>query len=895
MRKRVGLIAVLFSVVLYSPTSARLFRQESSAHEVPTAFAEGGQLWFVELSGAPVADGGRLTQVRNEKAAFRRAAAEAGVKFEERLAFDTLWNGLSVSINRGELGKLSRIAGVKRIYPVATIAMPQTQPAESPELFSAIAMTGADIAQNELGLNGQGVKVAVMDTGVDYHHPDLGGSFGPGARVVTGWDFVGDDFNADPMSPTFNLTTVPDGDPDDCNGHGTHVAGIIGANGGVKGVAPGVTFGAYRVFGCEGSTAADIMIEAMERALADGMDVLNMSIGSSFQWPEYPTAQAADRLVNKGMVVVASAGNRGTNGLFSLDAPSVGQKVISVASFDNTRELLPFFTASPDDLRAGYNSATAAPPAPTSGTFVLAKTGTVTTTADACGTSLPAGSLTGKIALIRRGTCSFFEKARNAQNAGAVGVVLYNNTVGRINPTVAGDLPITIPVVAITAADGAVLDSRIEAGGATMTWTADRAFFPSVLGNLISSFSSYGLSPDLTLKPDLGAPGGSIFSTFPLERGGFASLSGTSMASAHVAGAVALLLQAHPNTPAQAVRGILQNSADPKVWSGNPALGLLDSPHRQGAGMLDIDDAIISMTKVEPSKLSLGESEAGPATRTLTVTNNSAADVTYALSHVAAVSTNLNTFAPGAFTTAASVMFTDAAGAPITSLTVPAGGTVLVNATIAVSAPAVPADRRLYGGYLTLTAQGSGAVSRIPYGGVRGDYQSISVLDPAATAFGFPWLAQLGGGSFSTRPNGATYTMSGDDIPFFLVHLDHHSRRLRLDVTEVATGRSWFRALDLDYVGRNANRAGTSFFFALPWDGTTQAGKRVYTVPNGHYQVTLSVLKALGDESNPAHVESWTSPVVTVARPASITSGSDSAADRRSPEVAQHGNVEVPR
>ena len=149
-----------------------------------------------------------------------------------------------------------------------------------------------------LGYRGNGVKVGIFDSGIDVDHPDL--------RVVGGVDLVGDGNGLD-----------------DCNGHGTHVAGIVGANGTVKGVAPGVTFGAYRVFGCAGSTTSDIMVEAMERALADDMDVLNMSIGSSFQWPQYPTAQAADRLVNKGMVVVASIGNSGTSGLYAAGAPGV--------------------------------------------------------------------------------------------------------------------------------------------------------------------------------------------------------------------------------------------------------------------------------------------------------------------------------------------------------------------------------------------------------------------------------------------------------------------------------------------------------------------------------------------------------------------------------------------
>jgi len=135
-----------------------------------------------------------------------------------------------------------------------------------------------------------------MDTGIDIDHPDLGGNGVPGgtpfpsARITHGWDFVGDAYNADPRSPSYDPVPHPDARPDDCAGHGTHVAGIVGANGAVRGVAPGVTFGSYRVFGCQGSTEADIMLAAMERVLADGMNVLNMSIGSSYQWPQYPTA-----------------------------------------------------------------------------------------------------------------------------------------------------------------------------------------------------------------------------------------------------------------------------------------------------------------------------------------------------------------------------------------------------------------------------------------------------------------------------------------------------------------------------------------------------------------------------------------------------------------------------
>ncbi len=204
------------------------------------------QLWFVELSSPPTADGTALTVVNAEKASFRSAAKKAGMVYTERYAFGSLWNGLSIRIGSGQLAKLSRIPGVKAIYPVDTIALPPTVPGET-DLFTALAMTGADIAQSEMGYTGKGIKVAVMDTGIDYDHADLGGDgtprenshIFPTERVAYGYDLVGDDYNADPSSPSYSPVPVPDDYPDDCNGHGTHVAGIIGANGGVsRGLLP---------------------------------------------------------------------------------------------------------------------------------------------------------------------------------------------------------------------------------------------------------------------------------------------------------------------------------------------------------------------------------------------------------------------------------------------------------------------------------------------------------------------------------------------------------------------------------------------------------------------------------------------------------------------------------
>jgi minor extracellular serine protease Vpr len=866
-----SLAALALSALTAFPMAAWALEPLLPLHQVPQSDNEAPveevvSAWFVELPGRPRSEGGSATTLANEKKAFRDAAREAEVTYRERMSFDRLWNGVSVETTEEGAARLSRLPQVQKVYPVITISVPKLDPDPTPELSTAVTMTQADIAQNTLGLTGHGIRVAIMDTGVDYDHPDLGGCFGPGCRVAQGWDFVGDAYNNDGADPNYNPVPVPDAFPDDCNGHGTHVAGIVGANGGVKGAAPGVTLKAYRVFGCAGSTSADIMIAAMERILADGADVVNISIGSAFQWPQYPTAQAINRLVDNGIVVVTSAGNSGANGAYAVSAPGVGEKAIATASFNNLTLKSPLFTITADNKQIGYTPANgSATPPPFSGTLPLARTGTQASVDDGCNAVAPApGSLSGKIALIRRGTCGFYEKAFNAQQAGAVGVVLYNNQAGAVTPNVVGVPQITIPVVAVSMVDGNLIDTRLASGAVDLTWTALTLGTPIAGANTIAASSSYGLSPDLTLKPDIGAPGGSIRSTWPLENGGYANLSGTSMASPHVAGAVALFLEAHPGTPAASMRSILQNSASPRLWGGNPALGFLDNVHRQGAGMLQIADAIQATTRIEPGKLSLGEFEpgSGPRTVTLTVKNNGTAAVTYNLSHTGALATSGSTYAPTFFAGFATVTF----GAP--SVTVPAGGTAAVTATIAPDTGL--ADRSQFGGWLVLTPQGGGTTLRVPFAGLKGDYQSIQVLVP--TVNNFPWLAKLTGGNFVNQPTGATYTLQGDDIPFFIVHLEHQSRRIDAEIRNAWTGQPvhpvFHHAFELEYVGRNST---ATSFFELTWDGTrlhSNGGKgKTKEVPDGQYLVVLKVLKALGDENNPAHWETWTSPVITLDRP----------------------------
>jgi minor extracellular serine protease Vpr len=866
----------LVSACLLLATMMSHAQTEQSAPVLESATSDA---WFVELASSPTVDGTSVASLEREEASFHSAAARAGARYTERRHFRKLWNGLSVSASSRDVSLLRALPGVKAVYPVAQVDLHQVEgpPGAVADLITALSMTGVDVAQNTLGLSGRRITVAVIDTGVDYNHPDLGGCFGRGCRVEKGFDFVGDDFNANPASPTYNPTPVPDPDPDDCNGHGTHVSGIIGADGGLKGVAPGVTFHAYRVFGCEGSTTSDVLLNAMELALDNRADVVNMSIGAAFAWPQFPTAQAADRLVRLGIVVVASIGNEGALGLYTASAPGVGDGVIGVASFDNSHANLPSFSITPDGTRIGYIEAAGAPPPPLVGSFPMARTGTATSIDDACA-ALPAGSLTGRVALIRRGTCAFGLKAANAQAAGAAGVVLYNNVPGFISATVDGAVPITIPVVTISAARGVLIDGRLAAGPVTMTWTDQLASEAQLTGGLISGFSSYGLPPDLSFKPDLGAPGGTIRSTLPLEQGGYGNVSGTSMASPHVAGAAALLLEARPHASPTEIQQRLQNTARPALWSGSPVLGFLDNVHRQGAGMLTLDDAVLADAIVSPSSLALGEIEAGTVTKRLRISltelhgwqkrhgllrrrnpDDRDVPVTYTLGHEPALATGANTFTPTFLNSFATTTFS----AP--TVAVGGHGRPDDDASVDVTfARPVSAAARLFGGYITLTPDDGGIVLRVPYSGYNGDYQAIVALTP--TAAGLPQLAQLVGTSFMFRPAGATYTLVGDDLPFVILHLDHQVRTLTMEVFNVATGASVGFVGIAEFLPRNST-ATSAFVFA--WDGTTvgPAGGSSRPVPDGQYRIELSVLKALGDPSNPAHLEHWTSPQIGINRP----------------------------
>jgi minor extracellular serine protease Vpr len=891
LRLVVGLAAAL-SLLVPATIAGAALNDVGTVTAATGAYDETATAWFVELRGAPTAKGGNRDALRAEHAAFKAAAKAEGVALTERYEYTGAWNGLSVRVARGQVARLAGVSGVKAIYPVVQATLPPaTSGNADPDINNATGMTGANIARTELGLTGKGVTIAIMDSGLDYTLPEFGScaSVGRSCRVRAGWDFVGDDFDSNEADSTFNPVAVPDPDPAPCNpivadqraaqpgagvsnaGHGTHVAGIAAADGrnitgGVTGVAPEASLVALKVFGCNGSTDSDIMAAAMERALELGADVLNMSIGAAFvTWPQYPTAVAADNLVDAGVVVVTSTGNSGANGLWSASAPGVAHKVIASAAVDNVIETLPAFRFGGKTY--GYQRATAAPDPPLSGSNTLV----VASPLNGC--TPITNDVAGKVVLIQRGVCTFHVKAATAQAAGAAAVVLFNNVAGPINPTVAGPVPITIPVVAVTLAAG----TEIQSGApGTLTWTDQVVEQPLATGNTTSSFSSYGTTAELVLKPDVAAPGGQIFSTWPHQQfAGHNTIGGTSMASPHVAGSAALYLQAHPGATADTIRTALQNTARPIGFTGVPAA--LESTFRQGAGMIQVDKAITSATSVTPSKLSLGEGNGGSAT--VAVSNTGSSAVTYDITTVEGLD---------AFPIATQVYpFGFGLGFGVTHvtidslvLTVPAGGTA--SKTFTLTPDAGLPEKALYGGWVVLTPRGGGQVLRVPFAGFKGDYQSLPTLN--AGGCNYPALVQFeaqadapfacaGLTTFERRDSGATYTMEGNDVPAVLYHLNHPTRWLRIEVLNADGSRVhpvFSEAQPLqEFLPRNSTNAS---FFAFTWDGMRSHdqgngnGDHRRALPNGRYVLRFTALKALGDPNTPGHTETWTSPVITLAR-----------------------------
>ncbi|KAI8868438.1 subtilisin-like protein [Ramicandelaber brevisporus] len=768
------------------------------------------------------------------------------------------------------------------------------------------SMTGVDIMHDTLGYDGTGIKVGVIDSGVDYTHPAFGGcqsvGVGPGCRVKFGYDFVGDDFSSG-SSPV----KKPSPDPQDrcSSGHGTHVAGTIAAfdnKYGMRGVAPGATIGAYKVFSCAetGPTDDDAIISAMERAHNDGMDVINLSLGANAGWEGGAVSHAASLLTQKGTMVVASAGNSGDHGLWEIAGPSIGRDVLSVASFDNTAA---FFTksfklSSDPNSRFGHNIPLN--PKATGGWKDIP----IVELVDADGDKEACGPITmdvkGKIALIKRGGCEFEEKAKAAiTDHGAAGIIFYNNRPVLTWGPIGGNFGLAIYL--ITQHYGEQMVSIINAGKAdgkdvTISDTDDTVSHPLDTAGTVSYFSSYGPGTLLELKPEVGAPGGAIFSTVPLRMSpGYAIFSGTSMSAPYVSGSLALLKQVldKKTTYAEFFTRLIATASPRKRYSnGEEGEAGIETVARQGGGMINVLDALASRTMVVPGRLALNDSVVGGPRENrvykLTVHNYHSEKISYEVSHKPAESA-----APFG---SDSEFLTKPEFSPNSAqikvfpkrIIVPPKGKKSVEVRFTEPGGLSKDQLFVFSGYIEFIPHRASAV-RVPYSGLLGDYRKFPILDPSSSSA--PYLfdnaknkAIIPGEVDPNNP--PKFTMVGNSTVSIYARLIHPTRMLRVRVLDASksdgggggsssnSSEKSVGFIDKDGIIEYSTRCTDSdprFCYQYEWDGLViQAGgqSQASKVPNGEYQIRIEALKPFGNVNKDEDYETVLLPKIAIVRPA---------------------------
>jgi minor extracellular serine protease Vpr len=655
---------------------------------------------------------------------------------------------MKVTISSRKLTQLSHIPnviGIHKLTPKSFDNIHGVPLIGAPEVWAGIAGVGA--------FAGEGIKVAVIDTGVDYTHADFGGPgttaayeaahaaealpadpslFGPLApRVKGGTDLVGDSYNADPTDPAFQPVPHPDPNPLDCNGHGSHTTGTAAGSGVLSdgstytgpynastisshswnvgpGVAPKADIYGVRVFGCAGST--DVVVDAIEWAVNHGMDVINMSLGSPYGGADDPDAVAANNAADAGTIVVTSTGNSGPNPYLA-GSPGTATNVISTAANDPTVS----FPAANVALSTGTTlQAINANDAPLPGgalpVKVLFNPGGHTAANISLGcdpAEYTAAGVTGAIVVVKRGTCARVARAIFGEQAGAAAVLMVNNAnvfppfEGAIteNPDDGQQFTVTIPFLGVPLGNAAAL---VAADGGTATLTGTTLANPGALAT--ASFSSGGpRTGDSALKPDITGPGVSIASAGVGTGNGPAILSGTSMASPHVAGEAALVRQAHPSWgQVKYWKAAIVNTADPSLVSDY-------TTRLNGAGLVQVPSAVktqvVATATSDTASLSYGFADLTSEfnkTQQVTLRNFSNQAITFTTGHTR------DAGSPHSVAVSAS------------SVKVPANGTAKLSVTLRVPAATAGAGSDLsdVAGLLRLTPTGGanrGVALSVPY------------------------------------------------------------------------------------------------------------------------------------------------------------------------------------
>ncbi len=577
---------------------------------------------------------------------------------------DTVMNALFVNAAPERVAELRALPGVIAVVPLRV---------RKHRLGKAVQMVNAPGAWNALGGSangGAGVKIAILDFGIDVNHPafaDSGFTMPAGFPKCAASDCAFTNKKVIAARSYVSYNTAGYGDnpaansmPDDLSardrmGHGTAAASAAaggpasGPSGAIMGMAPKAWLGNYKVFGSPGvnSGASDAAIlAAMDDAIKDGMDIMNMSFGSSALWAStavggacgLPDNTPCDALVfaiegavKAGVMVFCAAGNEGDYGARTgyesagtIDSPGYAASAIAVGATTNGHRFTSALRITGNNVPAALQTIEARfgngplPAAPV--TAPLKDAASVASDGLAC-TALPANSLSGSVALVQvGGTCTGNTKVINIQNAGALAMVLYGGALPNVSSA-------AIPVMLIVSASDGQNLKALAGGSSSVKATVDTTQLPvNVTGNAIAAFSSAGpATGDLGVKPDLVAPGTDIYlagqSFDPAGElyapSGYLVSQGTSFSTPIAAGAAALVKQAKPKlTPGQ-IRSNLVNTASQDVTDqGGAPRGTA-----MGGGRVDAGAAVGADVTVEPSSVSFGVAQPLPVARTLTVTN----------------------------------------------------------------------------------------------------------------------------------------------------------------------------------------------------------------------------------------------------------------------------------
>jgi minor extracellular serine protease Vpr len=644
-----------FAVLFAAATAAHAIVNDTDGSPPATGIADGYAI--VTLSDPPLADWPGVARAKNGKIDFNNGAngryqaalSQARNDFKQWLKatnspaqvlreYDTVLNGFGVQLNGASLDSLRAGPGVTSVEQSLTYA---------PTMNRSVGVINAPAAWAALGGTanaGAGMKIGVLDTGIDQTHPSLTDNslnppagfpkFDPGNQQFTSKKVIVARVYFTGKPGTFTAEALQD--------HGTHVSGTIaGVNGttapakgktpavaGLTGVAPKAFLGNYNVFpGAIANATSHDIAQAIEDAVKDGMDVINMSLGGGIRGFQDQLTVATNRAAKAGVVVAVAAGNSGP-GVNTVESPGQAADAITACASTNNHFFGINVAAGGTTLGGAVGDFNAFDPAVTAqlanwnGSAAGAASGAAT---QAC-TAVAAGTHAGKIVVVDRGTCTFSTKIRNARDAGAVGVLVVNNSAG--DPAAMGqdgtpDQPKTPAVMLAQADRGAIRGLAASSTSAT----ANGAAFAEVLTNnqnFLAGFSSRGPTNLLDIKPDVCAPGVNVYSS--IRHGGFAMFQGTSMATPHVAGSSALLRQLHPDwTPAQ-VKGALVGTAtrDARLRTTNP--------QNIGGGVINLAAATSTAAVLEPATLSFRkiEPESGQSkTISVTLTNVSSASQTF--------------------------------------------------------------------------------------------------------------------------------------------------------------------------------------------------------------------------------------------------------------------------